>query len=91
MKRDIGVKMQERYDIDLSDYLRVIWKWKWFISAFSIVCTVVVGLINFSMPNIYETFMIIEPGVLGVDKDFKKFEYYDFCLHLLICVWMIQP
>ena len=71
-------QMKEHFDdeIQLIDYLRVIWKWKWLIILGTFVCMVVAGVVSFNMSNIYEVSMTIEPGIIGVDKD-GKFIYLD--------------
>ena len=71
-------QMRENFDdeIQLIDYLRVIWKWKWLIILGIFVCMVVAGVVSFNMPKIYEVSMTIEPGIIGVDKE-GKFIYLD--------------
>ena len=71
-------QMKEYFDdeIQLIDYLRVIWKWKWLIILGTFVCMVVAGVVSFNMPKIYEVSMTIEPGIIGVDKG-GKFIYLD--------------
>jgi len=68
--------MEEEDTIELIDLLRVVWKWKWFIIAFSVVCAVGAGIISFSMPEIYEVSMIIEPGVIDINPN-GQFIYLD--------------
>ena len=71
-------QMREHFDdeIQLIDYLRVIWKWKWLIILGTFFCMVVAGVVSFTMPKIYEVSMTIEPGIIGVDKE-GKFIYLD--------------
>ena len=71
-------EMREHFDdeIQLIDYLRVIWKWKWLIILGTLVCMVVAGVVSFNMPKVYEVSMTIEPGIIGVDSD-GKFIYLD--------------
>jgi hypothetical protein len=52
------------------------WRWKWFIVAFTLCCGVVAGAISFSNPEIYEVSMIIEPGVIDIDRN-GNFIYLD--------------
>lgn len=49
---------QQQFDdeIELIDYSRVLWKWKWLIIVGSVVCMVVTGVISFRMPNVYKVF-----------------------------------
>ncbi len=56
-------------EIELMDYLLVIWKWKWRIILITFVCMVAAGVASFKMPRIYEVSMIIEPGVIGVQEN----------------------
>ena len=71
-------KMKEHFDdeIQLIDYLRVIWKWKWLIILGTFLCMVVAGMVSFNMPKIYEVSMTIEPGIIGVKSD-GRFIYLD--------------
>ena len=61
----------EEDTIELIDLLRVVWKWKWFIIAFTVACAIAAGIISFSMPEIYEVSVIIEPGVIDIDPNGK--------------------
>lgn len=47
------------------------WKWKWFIILLTIACAIAAGVISLKMPKIYEVSMVMEPGVINVDKDGK--------------------
>ena len=63
--------MEEDDTIELIDLLRVVWKWKWFIIAFSVLCAIGAGIISFSMAKVYEVSMILEPGVIDIDPNGK--------------------
>ncbi|OEU58037.1 MAG: hypothetical protein BAW33_00650, partial [Desulfobacterales bacterium C00003104] len=69
--------MQESYypddDIELIDYLRVIWKWKYLIIAGVLICAIAAGVVSFSMPKVYGIDMIVRPGILTVGTDGKNF------------------
>ena len=71
-------QMREHFEdeVQLIDYLRVIWKWKWLIILGTFLCMVVAGVISFNMPKIYEVSMTIEPGIIGVNGD-GRFIYLD--------------
>jgi capsular polysaccharide biosynthesis protein len=71
-------QIREHFDdeIQLIDYLRVIWRWKWLIILGTFLCMVVAGVVSFNMPKIYEVSMTIEPGIIGVNID-GKFIYLD--------------
>lgn len=56
----------EEDTIELIDYLRVIWKWKWMIIIGTLVCMVATGAVSFLLPKIYQasvTFMVSEPKI----------------------------
>ncbi|MCG2755792.1 MAG: Wzz/FepE/Etk N-terminal domain-containing protein [Desulfobacteraceae bacterium] len=55
-------------EINLIDYLKVLWKWKWLIIAGALVCAVIAAAIGLRMPKIYEISTVIEPGIIGVDN-----------------------
>ncbi|MCK4467009.1 MAG: hypothetical protein KAU60_01515, partial [Desulfobacterales bacterium] len=63
-------------EINLIDYLKVLWKWKWLIIAGTLICAVVAAVISSQMPKIYEISTVIEPGIAGV-KDDGGFMYID--------------
>ena len=41
-------------EINLIDYLRVLWKWKWLIIAGTLLCAMAAAVISLQMPKIYE-------------------------------------
>ena len=55
-------------EINLIDYLRVLWKWKWLIIAGTLICAIIAAVISFQMPKIYRIATVIEPGIIGLDK-----------------------
>ncbi len=63
-------------EINLIDYLRVLWKWKWLIIAGTLIWVVIAAVISFQMPKFYEISTVIEPGVVGIKND-GKFIYID--------------
>jgi len=56
-------------EIELMDYLRVIWKWKYLIVAGTLICAVAAGVISFSMPKVYRISMVLRPGMLTRNED----------------------
>ncbi len=58
----------EEDEINLIDYLRVLWKWKWLIVAGTMLCVIAAAVISLQMPRIYEVSMLIEPGIAGVKE-----------------------
>ena len=63
-------------EINLIDYLRVLWKWKWLIIGGTLICAIVAAIISLQMPRIYEISTVIEPGIAGVKND-GSFMYID--------------
>lgn len=63
-------------EINLIDYLRVLWKWKWLIIVGCLICAIVAALISFQMPKVYSIDLVLKPGMLGVEKD-NKIVYID--------------
>jgi len=63
-------------EINLIDYLRVLWKWKWLIIGGTLICAIVAAVISLQMPRIYEISTVIEPGIAGV-RDDGSFVYLD--------------
>ena len=66
--------MQNNYyypddEIELIDYLRVLWKWKWLIIMITFVCMVAAGVVSFMMPKLSKVFMTIEPGIIRLDEN----------------------
>ncbi|NVL90343.1 MAG: hypothetical protein HWN69_05015 [Desulfobacterales bacterium] len=55
-------------EIELMDYLRVIWKWKYLIAAGTLICAVAAGMITFSTPKVYRIGMVIQPGILTINE-----------------------
>ena len=56
-------------EIDLIDYLRIIWKWKYLIVAGTLICAVAAGIISFSMSKVYRINMVLRPSILTMDED----------------------
>ena len=63
-------------EINLIDYLRVLWKWKWLIIAGTLICAVAAAVISSQMPKIYEISTVIKPGIIAIDDE-GKFIYLD--------------
>ena len=56
-------------EINLIDYLSVLYKWKWMIILVTFVCMVAAGALSFMMPKIHEISMSIEPGVIEIKEN----------------------
>ena len=56
---------------DLSDILRVIWKWKFIILAGTLVFAVIVAVISINSKKVYRVEMTISPGILSIGGEGK--------------------
>ncbi|UCG79825.1 MAG: hypothetical protein JSV60_07535, partial [Desulfobacterales bacterium] len=66
-------EMEDRFDrledeIELMDFLRVIWKWKYLIFFGTLACAVLAGVVSLSMPKVYRIAMLVEPGVIHISE-----------------------
>ena len=59
-------------DIELMDYLRVIWKWKYLIMVGTAVCALAAAVISISMPKVYSVETILQPAVAGISENGEK-------------------
>ncbi len=78
---DTAYRQREQFEdeIELMDYLLVIWKWKYLIVAGILICAVAAGVISFLMPKVYRIDMVVRPSVLSIQPD-GKHTYIDiFC------------
>ncbi|RLE06615.1 hypothetical protein DRJ00_09460, partial [Candidatus Aerophobetes bacterium] len=55
-------KLSNYEEVDLMDYLKVIWRWKYLIVLGTFVCTIVAGMVSLSLPKLYETTEVVEIG-----------------------------
>jgi len=69
-KQAIDEIHREYYDdeINLFDYILVLWKWKWLISVGTLLVVIAALVITLQMPKSYVVSMALEPGITGVDK-----------------------
>ncbi len=58
-------------EIELMDYLKVIWKWKYLILVGTLVCAVGAALISLQMTKVYAVSTVLQPGILKVTDDAK--------------------
>ena len=56
-------------EIELMDYLLVIWKWKYLILAGTFAFAIVVAIISFIQPKMYLTSIVLKPEVLKIDEN----------------------
>ena len=64
----------EEDEIELMDFLNVIWKKKWLIILPTLFCVVIAGIISFRLPHIWEVDAIIQPSKILVKTEQGKFE-----------------
>ena len=61
----------EKFDdeIELIDYFRVIWKWKYLIVAGTLFFSVVAVILSLQMDKVYRIHMVLQPGLLRIGDD----------------------
>ena len=63
-------------EIELMDYLLVIWKWKYIILAGTFAFALVAAIISFiswkQQPTMYRTSIVLQPGILKIDETGNK-------------------
>lgn len=64
----------EEKQIELIDYLQIIWKRKWIIILGTILCMIVAGTVSFFLKPVYEIDAIIQPGKFLVQNQLGNFE-----------------
>ncbi|MBC8434276.1 MAG: hypothetical protein H8D96_20395, partial [Desulfobacterales bacterium] len=74
------VEMHPEDEIELMDYLLVLWKWKYLILAGTFAFALTAAIINFinwkQQPTMYRTNIVLQPGILKIDETGKKL-YFD--------------
>ncbi len=58
-------------EIELMDYLKVLWKWKYLIILGTLACAVIAGIVSFNMTKIYSVKTVLAPGVAKVEANGK--------------------
>ena len=58
-------------EIELMDYLKVLWKWKYLILVGTLVCTIGAAVVSLNMTKIYGISTVLQPGILKVTEDGK--------------------
>jgi len=67
--------MEEQYDeIELMDYLLVIWKRKWLIILPTLLCVIAAGVYSFMLPQKWEVDAIIQPSRLFIQNQQGEFQ-----------------
>jgi uncharacterized protein involved in exopolysaccharide biosynthesis len=63
-------------EIELIDFMRVIWKWKYLIAVGTLLFSVIAGIVSMKMTKVYRVDMILAPGILRM-HDSGKHAYID--------------
>jgi len=58
-------------EIELMDYLRVLWKWKYLILIGTLVCVIGAAVVSLNMTKVYSINTVMQPGMLKVTGDGK--------------------
>ena len=58
-------------EIELMDYLKVLWKWKYLILIGTFLCAVAAAVISLNMTKIYGITTVVQPGMLKATEDGK--------------------
>ncbi len=63
-------EMEDRLEdeIELMDYLRVMWQWKYLIVIGTLICVVAAAVMSFMTPKIYRLDMVIVPGRVEIRR-----------------------
>lgn len=62
-----GEKVDMNQEIELMDYLEVLWRYRFWIIGTTLLCALLVCGISFLLPPVYEVSTVIEPGRYGSD------------------------
>jgi uncharacterized protein involved in exopolysaccharide biosynthesis len=76
MSKDQSDLQPQQYDpyedeIELMDYLKVLWKWKYLILLGTLACAVIAAIVSFNMTKIYSINTVLAPGVAKMDGSGK--------------------
>lgn len=58
-------------EIELMDYLKVLWKWKYLILVGTLVCAIGAAGVSLNMTKVYGITTVLQPGMLKVTDDGK--------------------
>ncbi len=75
-KQPVALQPNPSYDpyedeIELMDYLKVLWKWKCLILLGTVACVVIAAIVSFNMTKIYSIKTVLAPGVAKVEGSGK--------------------
>lgn len=76
MNKDQSDFQPQQYDpyedeIELMDYLKVLWKWKYLVLLGTLACAVIAAIVSFNMTKIYSIKAVLAPGVAKVEENGK--------------------
>jgi len=69
-------ELMEEKEVELIDYLNVIWKRKWIIIIGTVLCMIIAGAVSFISKPVYEIDSIIQPGKFIVQNQEGNFEEF---------------
>jgi LPS O-antigen subunit length determinant protein (WzzB/FepE family) len=55
-------------EIELMDYLKVLWRWKYLIFIGTLVCAITAAVVSLNMTKIYSITTVLQPGILKVTE-----------------------
>jgi capsular polysaccharide biosynthesis protein len=59
----------EENEVELMDYLQVIWKRKWIIIIPTLICMIAAGVVSFILPRVWEIDALIRPGKFFIQTE----------------------
>ena len=59
-------------EIELIDFLQIMWKWKYFIGIGTFLFAVIAAIISLQMTKIYGVDMVLRPGILRIGESGKN-------------------
>jgi len=64
----------EEKEVELIDYLNILWKRKWLIAIGTLLCMIAAGILSFIIRPVYEIDTIVQPGKFIVENQAGNFE-----------------
>ncbi len=64
----------EKKELELIDYLNILWKRKWIIIIGTLLCMIITGIVSFIIKPVYEVDAIIQPGKFFVEDQSGNIE-----------------
>lgn len=61
-------------EMELMDYLNALWKRKWLIIIFTLVCVIAMGIVSFLLPSKWEVEILMQPSKFVVKTEQGNFE-----------------